>query len=107
MLQAFFLQKEVAERCAPQILELVDTASLECARQLSRDRTEYAEARPPVRVRANMLPVPQTASPHCQHSQLVSLRSFFQTACACGRTRPVARQLLQKPARGDLLTSGG
>src|ERR1700675_3203351 len=107
MLQAFFPQKEVAKRCAPQILQLVDTASLECARQRLRDRTEYAEAERPVRVRANMLRVPQTASPHCQHSQLESLRSFGQTACACGRIRPVARQLLQKPARGDLLASDG
>src|SRR5580704_6140430 len=107
MLQAFFLQKEVAKRCARQILQLVDTPSLECAQQLSRDRTQYSEVERPVRVRANMLLEPQTASPHCQHSQRESLRSFGQTACACGRTRPVARQLFQKPTRSDLLASDG
>src|ERR1700680_4381139 len=107
MLQAFFLRKAVAKHCAPQILQLADTLSLECGPQLSRDRTEYAEAARLVRVRANKLPVPQTASPHYLRSQLESLRSFGQIACACGRTRLVARQLLQKPARGELLTADG
>src|SRR5205807_6591901 len=99
MLQVSLPLMGIAGRYVPQNLELGDTSCLECAQQLSRDRRAYTEAERWVQVRANRRLVPQTAFPHCRHSQLEPFRSFGQTACGYGRRRPQVRQTLRSPEK--------
>src|SRR2546422_5153194 len=99
MLQVSLPLMGIAGRYVLQNLELVDTSCLECAQQLSRDRRAYAEAERRVQVGANRRLVPQTAFPHCQHSQLEpfrSCRSEEHTSELQSRLHLVCRLLLEK-----------